>query len=176
MLVAFSGKFCSGKSTASAKIVEKIEKAVVLSFAEPIYNLAYEYWGMKEKDRDLLIFIGQTWKQRDPKIWINILLRKAKELQEQGFVVIIDDLRFEDEFNALKKAGAVLVRLNLSKKEQIHRVMRTYPETWREMLKKSNDVTETALDEQEGWDWFTTIDPTEEEVELMIEEMFNMRK
>ena len=161
MNIAFSGKMCSGKSTCAEHAVQRIgfDKTERLSFADPIYEIAERYWGMKEKDRDLLIFIGESWRQRDPDIWVKILLQKVKELNEQGKSVIIDDLRMPQEMAALKQAGFYTVRLNVSPPEQERRLRELYPDTFEAHLKKRNSYTECSLDDMNiSWDTYMAHD------------------
>jgi hypothetical protein len=161
MNIAFSGKMCSGKSTCADHAVQTIgfDKAVRLSFADPIYSIADKYWGMKEKDRDLLIFIGESWRKRDPMIWVKILLKKVKELNDQGISVIVDDLRMKQEFDALRDAGFYIVRLNVSEVEQETRIRQLYPEQYDHHLAKRNNSTECSLDDTSiSWDIWTAHD------------------
>jgi len=171
--IAFSGKMTAGKSTAAEHVHHLIEDSIVLSFADPIYDIARKYWGMESKERPLLIFIGESWRKRDSDIWVKILLRKVKELNAQGKSVIIDDLRLPAEFAALSKAGVHLVRLNISPQEQARRLKDKYPGTYKEHLKKTQHETETALDDTNlNWsNWFAhdlTMHMTEKSIETII--------
>lgn len=145
--IAFSGPMASGKSTAAVHAHQIEPDSVVMSFAAPIYEVAKKYWGMEEKDRDLLIFIGESWRKRDPDIWVNIMLREIKKWNDRGISVFIDDLRLPAEFEALSKADVHLVRLNISEQEQERRLRDKYPDTYEEHLKKTKHETETALED-----------------------------
>ena len=157
--LAFSGPMASGKTTAATYAHEKHPDSVVLSFAAPIYEIARKYFGMAHKDRDLLIFIGESWRKREPDIWINIMLREIIKYNEQGLSVFIDDLRLPAEFDALVDNGVHMVRLNISPQEQERRLQEKYPSTYKEHLKKTQHETETALDDTNlSWSTWVSYD------------------
>ena len=146
--IAFSGKMCSGKSSCAEHVSQTLgcENVERLSFADPIYEIAHDYFDMGQKDRALLIWVGETFRAREPLIWVRLALEKIKELNAQGISVIIDDLRMTQEFDALKNAGFYMVRLNVSEFEQETRIRKLYPETFVEHLAKRNSSTECSLD------------------------------
>ena len=174
--LAFSGKMTSGKSTCADHAIQTIglDNAVRLSFADPIYEIAHKYWNMQEKDRQLLIFIGETWRKRDPMIWVNILLQKVKELNAHGISVIIDDLRMKQEFDALKNAGFYMVRLNVSEFEQESRIRSLYPNSFDEHLAKRNNSTECSLDSSNIlWDVYFAHDISKVMMKKSVETIIN---
>jgi len=158
MRLAISGKMTSGKTTMAAKLMAIHPNFVKVSFADPIYDIAREYFNMQEKDRDLLIHIGESFRARDANVWINAFLRKVDQLEAQGKWVLVDDLRLLSEHSALRKHGFKLVRLNVSSNEQERRLKNKYPETFQEHLTKIGHVTECALDEVDDWDLYATED------------------
>ena len=44
-----------------------------IAFADGIYEIAYKYFGMTIKDRDLLQKIGEKMREIDPLVWVNVL-------------------------------------------------------------------------------------------------------
>lgn len=68
---------------------------------------------------------------------------------------LIDDLRFRNEFNALKKRGDwVLIRLNIPQLVQKERLMASYPDTYETVhFPKLTHITETDLDEETDFDY-----------------------
>jgi hypothetical protein len=173
--LCFSGKICSGKSTCAKYAQSLIPNSQVISFADPIYEIADRYWGMQEKDRSLLIFIGESWRKRDPEIWVKILLKKVKELNARGASVIIDDLRMQQEFDALREAGFYTVRLNVSEVEQEKRIRELYPETFQEHLdKRKNSSTECSLDDTDiSWDTYIAHDISRHMMTKSVETIIN---
>ena len=145
--LALSGKMCSGKTTAAKFAMSKLEKVEKISFSDPIYEIARKYFGMVEKDREILIWVGEKFRERDPKIWVKLLKQRVKDLNAQGVSVIIDDVRLPVELEALHEVGFYTVRLNISPPEQEKRIRTLYPETFQDHLAKRNHYTETALDD-----------------------------
>ena len=141
MKIAISGKICSGKSTL-ANILKKKYGGDIISFADKIKEIAIELFGMKLKDRKLLIDIGTKMKEINENVWINYCINKSRQLEN----IFIDDLRFSNEWVKLKDEGFILIRLNITREEQIKRIKKTYPETWENHIKKFNDSSEIELD------------------------------
>lgn len=150
--IAVSGKMASGKTTLVNRLIENEPRFVKVSFAEPIYKLAREYFGMVDKDRNLLIHIGESFRAKDSEVWIRAFLRRVDALEAQGNFVIVDDLRMLSEHTALRKAGFKLVRLNVSRPEQVRRLQDKYPTTFETHMDKSMHETECALDHVYDWD------------------------
>ena len=158
MRIAISGKMCSGKTTLAEELLAKEPRFVKLSFAQPIYSLAREYFQMQEKDRDLLIHIGEAFRARDKNVWIKAFLRKVTELEAEGRWVLVDDLRLPQEHKALRENGFKLVRLNVSFMEQQKRLTNKYPDTCEEHFGKREHPTECGLDTERDWDVYATED------------------
>ena len=148
--IAISGKMCSGKSTLTNKIIEHFGKIEDIhfskySFADGIYKIARELFGMTVKNRELLTQIGYNMRLIDKDIWIKDTLKKINN-NKHNFV-IIDDLRFKNELKYLKEKFFFIIRLNISKEEQINRLKKTYPNTYQEHINNLNNVSETDLDD-----------------------------
>ena len=73
-----------------------------------------------------------------------------------------DDIRTNDEHEALRRSGWCLVRLNVSEDEQHKRLSKCYPDTLSVHLAGRNAITETALDEETDWDLFFNADVSEQ--------------
>ena len=164
MRLAFSGKMCSGKTTLADLLLHHDPRFVKVSFADPIYALAREYFGMDEKDRDLLIHIGEAFRARDEQVWINAFLRNVAKLEAEGKSILVDDLRLPHEYKALAAAGFKLVRLNVSEQAQEDRLTKKYPGDAATHLAKRTHETECALDNVWDWDVFATRDAQVESV------------
>jgi len=136
-IVALCGSAGSGKSTAAEFLVRKHHYAR-LSYAAPIKKMilcllteagvgpltAKEMivGKFKEDPHDALAghspryamqTLGTEWgrERMAQDFWRRILLRKAKQLLDSGIDVVVDDLRFPDEAEALKALGALIVRI-----------------------------------------------------------------
>jgi len=140
--IAFIGKICSGKTTASEYIMKKFPGMKKLSFADKIKDIARELFDMKEKDRKLLQDIGTNMRSIHPDVFTNYLIKQSKEYD----FVCVDDGRFPNEIAALKKNGFYIVKLNISKKLQLERLMTTYPNTYKEHIKRFGHQSEIEMD------------------------------
>ena len=129
MRIAVIGKICSGKTTLSNSLINEFGKQNIIfskkSFADNVYKIAYDVFNMKEKDRSLLQSIGTKMREIDPNVWVNLTLQNLKDN------VIIDDCRFSNEIQSLKKSGFILIKLNISAELQMDRLKKTYKNSWK---------------------------------------------
>lgn len=156
MKIAISGKMCSGKSTVTEHIIQKYKNEGIelkkLSFADPIKNVAYEWFNMskdpEKKDRHLLQTIGRKMREIDVNVWVNAFINHSSKFEN----VICDDVRFPNEVEALKNAGFIILRLDIDKETQILRLKKTY-KNFEKHLQKLDDISEIALDEYRKFDY-----------------------
>lgn len=159
--IAISGKITSGKSELAKYLAVTLEFEVV-STAGPlkemvhtalinngfipsevlIGKMSFNEWFAANKAimRPLYVAWGQTFRNGlHENYWINNLIHTHHDKR-----FIIDDMRFRNEFNALKEAGFITIRLEFSDYNyQRERIERLYPGTSEESLK---DISETDLD------------------------------
>ena len=111
--VYFVGKAGAGK-TYSANYLKEKYYYVQSKFAYPVYNLAYNYFDMKGKDRKLLQFIGTDVGRTSIRdsIWVDRFKEDMKIVQEtynrlfnKHIHFVSDDVRFPNEHQALKDMG-----------------------------------------------------------------------
>ena len=121
MKIAIIGKMCSGKSYVADYIVKKynLEK---YSFADKLKSIAVELFGMNHKDRKLLQTIADKMKEIDNDVWVNFLVSQIKHKNN----IVIDDVRFVNEYEALDKLGFIFIKLKVDKKTQKERLVRKY--------------------------------------------------
>ena len=117
----------AGKSTI-ANIIAYQFGAQRMSFAEPLHNFVMniagpEAYGNKEAPldflnglsvRDLLIGFGQAGRALDPELWVNVMQNR---LESRDMPVVVDDLRFPNEYNMLAEQGAWFVRISVPGRE-----------------------------------------------------------
>lgn len=61
--------------------------------------------------RQLMQTLGTEWgRSNHPDFWVRIALAKARAM-EPTYGVVIDDVRFPNEFQAIREAGGILVRI-----------------------------------------------------------------
>lgn len=141
MKIAFIGKICTGKTYISKQLAN-IHNCKIFSFASKIKELAADLFDMKQKDRKLLQDLGEKMREINYNVWVNYLIKKIKDEER----VIIDDLRYTNEYNALRENGFIIIKLEISKEEQINRIKKTYPNTYQEHISRLNHVSETNGD------------------------------
>ena len=117
MKIAICGKMGSGKSTAANFLKELYPEFYITSFAKKLKIIAKELFNMTIKDRTLLIQIGTKMKEINPDVWANYTLKEIKDNNKTH--VIIDDLRFKNEYFLLKKHNFKIIKLHISKKLQL---------------------------------------------------------
>lgn len=151
IIIQLSGKQGSGKSTLAKNLVKLLlAKTCVTRYAKAVYEMhdmvleVAKKFGFKyvKKDGPLLQLIGTEWgrKTRGENVWVKACQCEVKKLVENGYrVIIIEDCRFENEFDAFP--GSYKVRLMASKD-----VRKARADSWRE-----NDahLSETSLDAHE---------------------------
>lgn len=122
-LIIFTGHMASGKSYYSTLLKTQLEKInkennnnkvsnyffKEAHIAGKLKEVAKDVFGMKEKDRRLLQMLGSKMREIDPDVWIKYISRQISndinEGQKTGIkdVYIIDDVRFKNEIDYLKK-------------------------------------------------------------------------
>jgi len=117
ILVAFSGKAGSGKSTFAKRLKEDFDFQIV-SIASPIKKIVQEYFPSidalpKNVRRKAYQKIGSAFRSIDKNVWVRIVLIKVEEIQGN---VVVDDLRYLNELYLLKKHGFITIRLKRAKR------------------------------------------------------------
>ena len=147
MKIALNGKIGSGKSWLSEKLV-KDHDYFQNSFASRIKELAIELFGMNGKDRDLLVEFGEKMKTIDSHVWIKRTMEECKGKAD----VVIDDLRFRDEYVTLKGDGWTLVKIEIPEEERVQNIHSKYGTEAHTHLKYSESYTETDLMDDSHFD------------------------
>ena len=117
--VAFVGTFGSGK-THMADFLCNFYGYTKFSFATSLKKLAHEYYNMPlggPKDRDLLQRLGTAMRSVDPDVFAMKTARSIDIFRgdrrdwELPKPVIVDDLRFKNEADHLRKLGFTIIRI-----------------------------------------------------------------
>ena len=154
--IAFGCKMGVGKSHASSYILRKLGGGVKLAFADPLYDILLYAQDkckfQKIKDRKFLQFIGTEWaREYDDSVWVNLLIENSNILGCTHQV--LEDLRFPNEFEALKQNGWICIKITRSGNgSKRHR-------------------SETSLDilSDKRWDYVVRNDGTIEEFESKLD-------
>jgi hypothetical protein len=164
MKVAFGYKMGVGKDSAVSYLVQK-HGGKHISFAKPIYDILH--YAQKKcgfpvcKDRHFLQYVGTEWgRSHEENVWVRLALESV-ELNENNF---ISDLRYLNEFKALKDSGWKCVKIS-------RRVEKVGKE--REGTGSSYHSSEVELDKvrEEEWDYIISNDSDLEEFYGKIDEM-----
>jgi len=64
--------------------------------------------------RDAMITLGTEWGRQmiDKNLWVRILMRRVDHLLMVGADIVIDDVRFQEEAQAIKGRGGVIWRID----------------------------------------------------------------
>lgn len=119
--IGIMGKMCAGKTTLANKLVER--GYTRLAFADKVKEIAKELFGMTTKDRTLLQAIGQNMRNIRHTVWIDYLMRVIESFSTS---IVIDDVRYENEVIALKKAGFTIIYLDIDRHTQKERIRNLY--------------------------------------------------
>ena len=144
MKVAIVGKMCSGKSYVS-KILARRCALKQFAFADKVKEIAKDLFNMNHKDRKLLQQIGAGMRIIDEYVWINYLIFSMDGEDR----VIIDDVRYPNELQALRERGFTIIKLTVDKETQINRLMETYPNTYVQHIDRLNHESESYVDKMD---------------------------
>lgn len=139
MKIAITGKMCSGKTTLAQQICRLDNRHQIYSFSTGVKEIAIKYFNMQEKDRSLLINIGSKFREINENVWINYLINS---INDSNFC-IIDDLRHQNELDKLIEHNFTIIRLHITKEEQIKRLKKIY-NNYEDHIKNLNSFTESC--------------------------------
>jgi phosphomevalonate kinase len=173
-IVMISGKQGSGKTTISDALAARLGGAAIrLRFAQPLYEMhnavlsILAAYGMARpglvKDGPLLQILGTEWGRNtiDPDIWVRCIQNKVAEIGKkfQEAVVIVDDMRFRNEFDAF---SALKIRLECPRE-----IRKARCSTWRD---NENHQSEIDLDEySDSWLFNLYLETEQMPVQLCVD-------
>lgn len=135
MIIGFVGKKGSGKSTACAMVAGDLPDVARLNMKDALVNEIKESFptllaeignnlGMSTKElfetkpyppyiRSLLQNYGTEVRRRDDtEYWINKWASLAEVMKASGFHIVVDDVRFLNEAEVVKRMGGIIVKLD----------------------------------------------------------------
>jgi hypothetical protein len=127
------GRMRSGKDTVAARLVTEF-KYTRLAFADPLKGMALDLnpivtvgavrlaeivntfgWEYAKDEfaevRRVLQHMGQSQRALDPDYWVRVLLAKVDAADRWNLPVVVSDVRYRNEADALKARGFRLVRV-----------------------------------------------------------------
>jgi hypothetical protein len=139
-LIGICGRKNTGKTTAAKYLCNKLSNTVEVSFSDPIKDICGIVFGWNKEQlnstsnkdwkeqvdksaslihgqpivpRKVMQLIGTDMfrKQFSEDCWINIARERVRSLREQGFNVIISDVRFQNEADMIKSSNGIIIKL-----------------------------------------------------------------
>lgn len=134
--IAISGKICSGKSTLAKKYQNM--GYTLISFSDPMKML----FG-KVKNRENMINFAKYVKSNNYYAFVENIEKRIQYLIEDNKKIVIDDLRFLNELNMLKKYNFYCIRLEVPENIRVERFLKLYD---KKDIKHLDDESECSLD------------------------------
>lgn len=152
MIILLSGKQGAGKTTLAEQLIREWEgPSIRLKYADPLYALhdivrevasKYGLSPVCPKDGTLLQLLGTEWGRKiyGEDVWVRCLQNTVSRYDQGTNLIIIDDCRFPNEFEAFPNA----LRVRLSAPREVRKERCTM---WRD---NDTHASETALDAHEA--------------------------
>lgn len=150
-IIGISGKMATGKDTLGLYLNEKV-RSNRTAFAKELKNTVRRLFNVDPYEktpyvRMLLQRVGVAMREIDPDVWVNFVMREAEhDLANGADAMIVTDLRFPNELEAVKNAGGITVKVFVEHGIRMQRLRTLYPGT-AEDDSKLNHISETALDD-----------------------------
>lgn len=138
-VIALLGKINSGKTTC-AKYLEQKYGFTRLSFASPLKEMLVKAGILTWQDienkttfaREMMQKIGTDFvrNQIDPDFWVKKLVAHLIDLKKKGHTrFVIDDVRFPNEAESIKKMNGILIKLERTSSEKNNHESECYIDT-----------------------------------------------
>lgn len=163
-IIIFSGKQYAGKDTAAKIMLDKMPNYRRCAMGD-IIKLTYgaqkgltydEIEKNKAKYRSDLIVLGNWGREQDPDYWL-------KKIIKQKGNIIVTDVRVPHEYEVLKNAGAITIRVEATRETRAKRGQ----------LVGENDITEVGLDNEKNWDYIIDNNSTYEYLKSQVEKIID---
>lgn len=131
MRIAIAGKMRSGKDTLAKHFIDDLNFKK-LAFGEGIEKVGHDFFPnimAKGKNRKFYQHVGQSFREIDPRVWINYLDKRLQDLHSKGIEnFIVTDVRQVNEYHYLKEQGFVMLKVEAEE------------EVRRERIEKAGDI------------------------------------
>ena len=101
-------------------------------FGGAVKKYAKEIFNMQGKDRSLLINFANKMREIDKDVWIRPVIEESRLFEN----CIVDDVRYQNELDALVNDNWIIIILNISRELQEERIRETYPENYELIIGK----------------------------------------
>ena len=119
IILALSGPRACGKSTIAKHLVNNHEYTH-LAFADALREIAKCAGNQFIDDRNYLARLGTTLREMWPRFLLDVISQKISQIDGP---VVIEDIRFPTEFDFGKSIGAVTIRFEIPREEQLKRLL-----------------------------------------------------
>ena len=172
--IAVTGKMCSGKTTLCNYLCELEPRFQIFSFGKKVKEVATDLFDMDPsiKDRTLLTSLGQKMREIDSEVWIDYVIKQTDGIN----YCLVDDLRYQNEYEALIKNGFKIIQLNISDELQDKRIRNIYPHNYEDHLKNRNHLSELNEFKWSSIHPHLSIDSSKDQndIKLIISEFINI--
>ena len=119
IILALSGPRACGKSTIAKHLVNN-HGYTRLAFADTLREIAKCAGDQFIDDRNYLARLGTTLREMWPRFLLDVISQKIARIEGP---VVIEDIRFPTEFDFCKSIGAVTIRFEIPREEQLKRLL-----------------------------------------------------
>ena len=177
MRIALSGLKRSGKDTIGSYLIQNYS-CKRFAFADEVKRLARELFPeefvQNDKPVDLLQWLGNTMRQRNPDVWINKLSTMIQLTKDPVPNLVVTDVRYPNEVQALKNLGFTIVKVQVPVEVSIERSKATEVNFTEELLLHESE--QLAQSNEQYYDYIIENTGTLEELYSKVEEMVEVLK
>jgi hypothetical protein len=179
--LALCGRLRSGKDTA-ARYLTLFYDFHPFAFADPLKRYLHEIFPhvpREPKPRRLLQLFGQKMRELDPDVWVNLTMHKIDEYLRQHACdcsplkprVVVTDCRQQNEFDRLRAAGFVFVRINADDELRIKRALEAGDDFTAEDLAHETELLVDSFDVDYEVDNNGTTSELYEQIDAIMNEL-----
>ena len=177
MRIALSGLKRSGKDTIGSYLIQNYG-CKRFAFADEVKRLARELFPeefvQNDKPVDLLQWLGNTMRQRNPDVWINRLSTKILLTKDPVPNLVVTDVRYPNEVQALKNLGFTIVKVQVPVEVSVERCKATEINFTEELLLHESE--QLAQSNEQYYDYVIENTDTLEELYSKVDEMVEVLK
>ena len=175
MRIALSGLKRAGKDTVGSYLIQNYS-CKRFAFADEVKRLARELFPeefvQNDKPVDLLQWLGNTMRQRNPDVRINKLSTMIQLTKAPIPNLVVTDVRYPNEVQALKKLGFTIVKVQVPVEVSVERCKATEINFTEELLLHESE--QMAQSNEQYYDYIIDNTGTLEELYKKVDEMMEV--
>lgn len=179
MKIAVVGKQRSGKDTLAKYFIDN-DRAMKLAFGDAIKLVSRMYFPeivAKGKPRFLYQFIGQKFREVDPKVWVKSLDKTLTFLESEGFEsFVVTDVRQQNEYDYLKSKGFTVIKVEAEDELRRERIIKSGDQFNPEDFYHETEIAVDSIPCDYLLTNNTTIEDFYEQIKFVYEELEGERK